>query len=344
MTTTATASTETTPIATNPVATTTDVRLRALQAIPILVRGDDELQLGLGERAIVVHGERRGIERIFAIALHSKDFGGFERTVSRSRLNPALLDWLLARLAEADLLRSSKDPDRRQRVKVIGCGEVGAAIAELLWRASPTTDLYLYDGRTTVGALGPNGAVRGRADRLARRLIAQRPRRLHARAGAGQVRALSHWSAPESLDMALTILVSETAEVDRTPTGALVRDDVPHLVVQPRQGAAEVGPLVVPGRTACLRCIDLTRRDGDPVWPSLLRQLNRLELAPSPAVASWAATQAAVQALAYLSGGEAETLSAVLELDATDLLTRRRVWPMHPWCGCGWSEQARMGA
>src|SRR5262249_32292812 len=47
----------------------------------------------------------------------------------------------------------------------------------------------------------------------------------------------------------------------------LMRDRVPHLVVSASEAIGIVGPLVMPGRTACLRCLDLLRADHDPAWP-----------------------------------------------------------------------------
>jgi bacteriocin biosynthesis cyclodehydratase domain-containing protein len=35
---------------------------------------------------------------------------------------------------------------------------------------------------------------------------------------------------------------------------------VPHLAVSASEAIGVVGPLVLPGQSACLRCLDLTRR------------------------------------------------------------------------------------
>ena len=45
-------------------------------------------------------------------------------------------------------------------------------------------------------------------------------------------------------------------EFDRTLLDDLVRDGVPHHVVRVVEGAPVVGPFVLPGETACLRCVD----------------------------------------------------------------------------------------
>jgi hypothetical protein len=112
--------------------------------------------------------------------------------------------------------------------------------------------------------------------------------------------------------------------------------DGPHLVAEVRDGVGIVGPLVVPGRTPCLRCLDLTRTDLDPDWPALSAQLPERE-GPAPVVlAAAVAAQAAAQALHALDGaGRPATAGGTLELAPPDWRWRRRTWPVHPDCGCG---------
>lgn len=54
-----------------------------------------------------------------------------------------------------------------------------------------------------------------------------------------------------------------------------IADDVPHLPVVLLDQAAVVGPLVVPGRTPCLRCGDEHRLDEDAAWSAIGAQLLR---------------------------------------------------------------------
>ena len=159
-----------------------------------------------------------------------------------------------------------------------------------------------------------------------------------------RVQVANHWSKPDGIETDLTIIASERLECDRVLAEGLLRSDQPHLVLRPRAGGVVVGPLVLPGETACLRCTDLVRRDADPAWPTLLPQLLRIRTPVTPALAGWAGGVAAVQALAFLQGSTPETCGATLEVTAADLLTRRRAWPMHPGCGCGWGATAQWGA
>ena len=154
--------------------------------------------------------------------------------------------------------------------------------------------------------------------------------------GAARVLPLDHWSKPETLAVHLTVVVAEGPEVDRVVTDHLLRLDQPHLLVRSLGDAVWVGPLVLPGRTPCLRCTDLTRTDADPGWPTVLAQLARLRLRLPALLTGWAASVTATQALAFLDGGRPETTGATLELTAADLRTELRTWPSHAECGCRW--------
>lgn len=117
---------------------------------------------------------------------------------------------------------------------------------------------------------------------------------------------------------------------------------VPHLPVALRDGTALVGPFVLPGRTACLDCVDRHRRDRDPVWPALAAQLAT-DPTPEPcqtAVATAAASVAALQVLAHLDGRVPEAAGATLELVEPGERVRRRPWDLHPECGCAGSGRS----
>jgi bacteriocin biosynthesis cyclodehydratase domain-containing protein len=114
-------------------------------------------------------------------------------------------------------------------------------------------------------------------------------------------------------------------------------DAIPHLAVGVDAIRAVIGPLVVPGRTSCLRCADLHRRDRDPAWPALAAQLStsphRFE--PSDvALCTAASGLAAVQALAFLDGDAPATIDGSLEMTLPDWRLRRRSRPSHPDCDC----------
>jgi bacteriocin biosynthesis cyclodehydratase domain-containing protein len=116
-----------------------------------------------------------------------------------------------------------------------------------------------------------------------------------------------------------------------------------------RETTGVVGPLVVPGRTACLRCLDLTRAERDAAWPRLAAQLAvRRERQADPCdvvLAALVAAQAAAQALSFLDraavgGTLPATANGTLEVAMRDWRWRRRSWSPHPACGCRWAQSA----
>ncbi|MBB5957385.1 bacteriocin biosynthesis cyclodehydratase domain-containing protein [Saccharothrix tamanrassetensis] len=120
---------------------------------------------------------------------------------------------------------------------------------------------------------------------------------------------------------------------------ALLLEGTPHLAVRAGEGLGVVGPLVVPGRSSCLRCADLHRTDADRGWPGLAAQLvdqpQQADLATVTATAGLATGQAL---LALDHGTTARTRppawDATLEVDAYSGLVEHRIAPVHPRCEC----------
>lgn len=70
-----------------------------------------------------------------------------------------------------------------------------------------------------------------------------------------------------------TVILLAAHVVDPRLAAALLRDDVPHLPLVFTGRRATIGPLVRPGETACLMCVEARRRDLDPAWPAIASQL-----------------------------------------------------------------------
>jgi bacteriocin biosynthesis cyclodehydratase domain-containing protein len=120
----------------------------------------------------------------------------------------------------------------------------------------------------------------------------------------------------------------------------LKRDKVPHLAVAASEAIGVVGPLVLPGDTACLRCLDLTRAERDPAWPLILAQLTGGGADPpacDTVLAAAVAAQAAAQTLAVVDrpASASAVTNGTLELVLPDWQWRRRTWEPHDRCGCG---------
>jgi bacteriocin biosynthesis cyclodehydratase domain-containing protein len=109
-----------------------------------------------------------------------------------------------------------------------------------------------------------------------------------------------------------------------------------HLAVSVRDGTVVVGPLVRPGASPCLNCLDLHRADRDPDWQAVAAQLHTAPDLPEPATAATVlagAAFAANEVLTHIDGGRPTTLGATVEIRAPDQTTRRQ-WNQHPMCGC----------
>jgi bacteriocin biosynthesis cyclodehydratase domain-containing protein len=123
----------------------------------------------------------------------------------------------------------------------------------------------------------------------------------------------------------------------------LLAAGVPHLYTGVVEHLGLVGPLVIPGASACGGCAAQHRSDRDPLWPRLVAQLcsdgpaRARTPACDTALAAAVAGVAALHVLMLLDGGRPPSIDGVVELSAADGMTRRLRMPMHPECGCGWS-------
>ncbi|MEO9220570.1 MAG: cyclodehydratase [Mycobacteriaceae bacterium] len=138
----------------------------------------------------------------------------------------------------------------------------------------------------------------------------------------------------------LLVVLADDLVVDPCLVAELVGARIAHLSVRLRDGVGMVGPLVLPGRTSCLRCADLHRADHDAEWPLLAAQLlGRVGHGSAAAVRATAGIALGQIELLCdghtLGGPPPRTLDATIEVDHHRARLRRRVWSAHPRCGCG---------
>ncbi len=126
-----------------------------------------------------------------------------------------------------------------------------------------------------------------------------------------------------------------------------LHQDIPHLPLIIDDRAVQIGPLLIPGTTACYLCLDHHRTDALPGWPRARVQLeSALASEASPALAAGAANiathflTAMVQSCSSLLQWNEETAP---EADAWFFglswrLHERGIdtvkWLPHPRCGC----------
>jgi hypothetical protein len=308
--------------------------------LPVLQREHGELQIGLDSDSALIFAEPR-LRCVFEALDGTHHVRHLREAGRRAGLGVDEIDRALQILDEARLLCEGgrglrpADPIKERSVRLIGAGPLGQSLATLL-TGSGLGRLWVVDEEPCEHLKG------GRRDSLLTR--SQALRAMLADRASLQVDVADHWSKPERATPDLTVIACDTVEVDRLMADDLVRADQPHLVVRSTGAAVVVGPLVVPGRTACLHCTDLSRRDADHSWPAMLDQLTRLRLPVHPTLCAWAAAVAVTQALAFLRGRTPESWGATIELADGDLLTRWRAWPAHPGCGCHWPSATQWGA
>lgn len=325
-----------------------------------LWRDRSTLQLGRDSRAAVLAGIDEGARATLALLDGTRDrdqllrdadelgcppnrtadlltlleHGGLLEDAARDRsvlaeLDRAERERLAADLGCLALLRGDSGLEaaehrRGASVLVLGGGRVGAPLAALL-AAAGTGAVAVVD----VGAARPQDAGVGGLD-LAD--VGQR----RGDAATERLRATSPSLGPVGEPDLVVLAPVRSEELDaareQLPRG------VSHLLVEVRDTVGVVGPLVLPGRSACLRCLDLTRTDLDPGWPALAAQLaspSRQADACDGPLAVMVAAQAALQVLMLLDGtADPASVGGTLELALPDWRWRRRTWPVHPECGC----------
>ena len=103
--------------------------------------------------------------------------------------------------------------------------------------------------------------------------------------------------------------------------------DINHCAIIFGETSVRIGPLVVPGKSACVRCVELTHVDNDSTWPAVAPQVwRRSAAADSPALAVHAAAESL--GMFPMGGGYSVRIDG--------LTFSRAVSPhaFHPECGC----------
>lgn len=141
-----------------------------------------------------------------------------------------------------------------------------------------------------------------------------------------------------------TVLVASIGEPERDLLDPLVRDGVPHLVARVLDGAVVIGPYVVPGQDACLRCLDAHLTEADPTWPRLLEARHASQGVVPAALLGLLAHWVAAELVAIAHDRAPATRGATLRLPLALAGLEVTRWQPHPDCGCGWDHGAGAGS
>lgn len=214
-------------------------------------------------------------------------------------------------------------------------GDTAGPEGHAWWAYDPTGpapgERMLRRARASVAVAGSPATADALLDLLADagvgRLLCDRPQAVPGRARpAGR---------PDDHGPADVVVLLDEHTARPVLADGLLADGVAHLSVVLRDTDALIGPLVVPGRSACLRCLERWRTDVDPLWPATQEALSRSPSRPADAASTRAlAGLAALQVLSHLDGARPAALGATLELLLPEGRVRQRGWSPHPACGC----------
>ncbi|HVQ18777.1 MAG TPA: ThiF family adenylyltransferase, partial [Actinomycetes bacterium] len=177
-------------------------------------------------------------------------------------LEQSARDRLAPDFAAAALGPSRADPAARcvtlsqVAVRVYGVGRIGAVMATLLaatgfGRVTTSDDADVRAADVCVAGFSPDDVGQPRS-RISRHV--------------------DQWQAVAAAKPRRRLAVLTDVAQSRTLAPGLFSEGTPHLVVRCAESRGRIGPLVLPGETACLRCLDLSHIDSDPDWPRVVVQ------------------------------------------------------------------------
>ncbi|MEV6107683.1 ThiF family adenylyltransferase [Streptomyces sp. NPDC051940] len=266
-----------------------------------------------------------------------------ERTPALERLRADLASLSVVH-PEADAAMERMAARRALHVQVRGAGRVGAAVAALLSAAGVGRVEVQDGGSVEPWDVGPGGhsaeRIGERRETSARRAVrsaAPEPRRPAAGRGAAPVPAALVVIAPRDGLGAYA--------PDPGAAGELMAAGVPHVYAGVLEGTGVVGPLVLPGGTACAGCVAAARGAEEPEWPRLLAQWRsagrgRGVHACDIALATMVAGLTASHALTFLDGQLPPVTGARVELTLPALEPDINRLEPYPGCGCGAASTA----
>jgi len=252
-------------------------------------------------------------------------------TELRARLAPELA---AASLAYRDSDGGARTLARRRDafVRVHGAGRIGTGLATVLAASGVGRVACVDPAPASVEDLAPGGLVQADVGSPRAEAAARAVRRV----------APQTWTRDPGLTPDLVVL---TAGFSPELPLALVREGIPYLAVRAAEAIGVVGPLAMPGRSACLHCVELCKAEADTAWPKVLTQslcAAPVTVACDVALAAMAAALGAAQALAFIDKVVASAaVDGTLEVVLPGWQWRRRTWLPHPSCPCGAAARTR---
>lgn len=277
------------------------------------------MQVGIAQ-PLIFEGLTARDQRLFALM----EGAGVSSLAGLSPAGVAALDALVrARVARPAERAENRGTARQSTVAIHGLGSPGRALAECLARLGFALELcdetpLIRESRAHVAS--PRGAF------------------TCAAAAADSVRQSVPGATVRLTQSAPDLaVVFGVGACDPAVTVPLMASDIPHVLITCDEQGAWVGPLVVPGETACAACVGLHHTDKDPSWPHMSLQLGqrRRPALTADAVAGVTALASAAVRAHTEPMHDAEWIRSFAWRVTAALPAFREPAPAHPDCGCG---------
>ncbi|MEV0220475.1 TOMM precursor leader peptide-binding protein [Streptomyces sp. NPDC050704] len=308
-----------------------------------------------GRRMGLPDGHVDGLVERLARAGLLDDATGGGPAADALRGKPAVLDRLRPDLASLSLVASEPGDGMRRlaarrslRVQVRGAGRVGVVLAAALAGAGVGRVDVQDGGCVEPWDVAPGGlpveSIGERRDEAARRAVRRAAPDRPPRRGGDR-------SAYEEGNPGLSLVIIAPRDglavhaPDPAEAETLIDSGTAHLYAGVVEGTGVVGPLVLPGDTACAGCLDHGRTERDPTWPRLLAQWRSGQARHVPpcdlTLSATVAGLAAGHALAFLDGELPSSTGARWEVSVPGFVWHARPVRPHPACSCGTAERAK---
>jgi hypothetical protein len=119
---------------------------------------------------------------------------------------------------------------------------------------------------------------------------------------------------------------------------SMSEDEIHLIVAAPDGPSIDVGPLVIPGKSACSRCVTLARSDQH----SLSREIDifrstHTELEIPASISHFVAAQIASEILRFIDTKKSALISTRVRTNYLDVCNPQHIrFARHPLCGCSW--------
>ena len=119
---------------------------------------------------------------------------------------------------------------------------------------------------------------------------------------------------------------------------SMSEDEIHLIVAAPDGPSIDIGPLVIPGKSACSRCVTLARSDQHRLSHEIdIFRSTHTELEIPVAVAHFVAAQIASELLRFIDTKESALISTRVRTNYLDVCNPQHIrFARHPLCGCSW--------